>query len=172
MDERVLTIRCQVLTRVCSVRYDCTTISCFAFWTEQTCFCNGHCNTIWVTVSWWSAILEVAFHFLGYLARDTDAGAPVGHTSWEIFNAGGFMATCESPFVVISLMWVICTDMFAVFCTQLLDGLFDVPVVKWKGISLKIAKCFKRSHNANIHGCKISLLTNTWLLLYKNRSYF
>lgn len=71
------------------------------------------------------------------------------------------MATCETPFVVVSLMWVICTDMFAVFCTQLLDGLFDVPAVRRKGISLKTAKCFKNTHNANIHTCTISLLTNT-----------
>lgn len=149
-----MTIRCQVLTRVCSVHYDCIGISCFALWIEQTCFYNGHCNAVWVTVSWWSAILEVAFLFLGYLARDADAGAPVGHTSWEIFNAGSFMATCEAPFVVISLMWVICTDMFAVFCSQLLDGLFDVSAVRWKGISLKIAKCFKNTHNANIHSFK------------------
>lgn len=121
-----------LLTQVWLFLYDL-----FTFWSEQTCFCDGHCNTVWVTICWWSAILEVAFHFLDYLAGDADAGAPVGHSCWEIFDAGGFMATREPPLVVISLMGVVCTDVFAVIFAQLLDGLFDVPVVRLRGILLK-----------------------------------
>lgn len=121
-----------LLTQVCLLLHDC-----FAFWIEQTCFGDGHCNTVWVTICWWSSILEVAFLFLGYLAGDADAGAPVGHSCREIFNAGGFMATRETPLVVVSLMGVICTDVFAVIFAQLLDGLFDIPVVRRRCITWK-----------------------------------
>lgn len=47
------------------------------------------------------------------------------------------MATREPPLVVISLMGVVCTDVFVVIFAQLLDGLFDVPVVRLRGILLK-----------------------------------
>lgn len=40
------------------------------------------------------------------------------------------MATRETPLVVVSLVGVVGTDVFAVILAQLLDGLFDVPVVR------------------------------------------
>lgn len=116
-----------LLTQVCSFIDDC-----FARRIEQTRFGDGHRNAVRVTIRRRAPILEVAFHFLGYLAGDADAGAPVGHSRGEIFDAGGFVAARETPLVVVSLVGVVRADVLAVIFAQLLDGLFDVPVVRLK----------------------------------------
>lgn len=78
------------------------------------------------------------------------------------------MATRETPLVVISLMGVIRTDVFAVIFAQSLDGLFDVPEVRIRVILLKALKNFKKTDNANVHECKQSLLINNCLLININ----
>lgn len=74
------------------------------------------------------------------------------------------MATRETPLVVISLMGVICTDVFAVIFAQLLDGLFDVPVIRLRGVLLKALQHFKNTNYANVHDCKQSLSFNNCLI--------
>lgn len=75
------------------------------------------------------------------------------------------MATRETPLVVVSFMGVVCTDVFAVVFAQLLDGLFDVPVVRLRGILLKALQHFKKTGNAKVHDCKQSLFINYCLLI-------
>lgn len=138
-----------LLTQACSLLYDC-----FTFWIEQTCFGDCHGNTVRVTIGRWPSILEVAFLFLGHLAGDADAGAPVGHACREVLDAGGLVATRETPLVVVSLVGVVGTDVFAVILAQLLDGLFDVPVVRWRCVTWKDLQHFKKTHNANFNDFK------------------
>lgn len=102
----------------------------FFFWVQKAGDCNGLCHSIWVAVCWRTAILEVAFLLLAYLARDADAGTSVCHSGRKLFNAGCFMETCETSFVVIPPMWVIHTDVRCVVFAQLLNGLLDVSVIR------------------------------------------
>lgn len=74
------------------------------------------------------------------------------------------MATRETPLVVVSFMGVVRADVFAVVSAQLLDGLFNVPVVRLRGILLKALQHFKKTDNANVRDCKQSLLINNCLL--------
>lgn len=100
-----------------------------AFWIKQAGGCDGPGHGVRVAVRCRPAVLEVAFPLLAHLARDADAGAPVGHSGREVFDGGGLVETREAPLVVLPSAWVVHSDVLAVFFAQLLDGLLDVSVV-------------------------------------------
>lgn len=87
---------------------------------------DGLGDRVGVAVGRRPPVLEVAEAVLAHLARDADAGAPVGHAGGELEDVGGLVVAGEPPGVVPAAPRVVDADVVVVPLAQLLDGRFDV----------------------------------------------